>query len=405
MSAQKQPNLNAPCRDTHPFISFVLRTETIPVTLWTLLGECSSKLEHVLGTPLRKDVADEFSQVYLAKGIHATTAIEGNTLSEAQVKRRLQGELDLPPSQAYLGNEIDNILEAYNQLIKDLRDGVPFTIAPTNLATLNGLVLKDLKLDPDVVPGKLRLHDVGVFDYKAPPALHIADMLARMCDWLNDESWTRPFGAKFVAPILRAILYHLYIAWIHPFGDGNGRTARLVEFDILVRAGVPPISAHLLSDHYNRTRGSYYKALSSAREDPVNFISYAVSGLLDMLREQLKLIRTQQTEVTWIDYIHTVFQQHPSTTARRQREVALALGGVKEPVILEKIPLLTPTLAKMYAARTLKTVRRDVAVLRKMRLVTTGPKGASANLDIIRAFMPHAAEAKPIVPDNTKPAA
>ena len=45
--------------------------------------------------------------------------------------------------------------------------------------------------------------------------------------------------------ILKATLAHLYIAWIHPFGDGNGRTARLVEFMLLSRAGVPSPSAHL----------------------------------------------------------------------------------------------------------------------------------------------------------------
>jgi Fic family protein len=39
--------------------------------------------------------------------------------------------------------------------------------------------------------------------------------------------------------ILKAILAHLCLAWIHPFGDGNGRTARLVEFQILIFPGCP----------------------------------------------------------------------------------------------------------------------------------------------------------------------
>ena len=63
-------------------------------------------------------------------------------------------------------------------------------------------------------------------------------------EWLADEVWKPEFGAPFAIPLLRAIVAHLYIAWIHPFGDGNGRTARLVEADLLARFGVPEISCH-----------------------------------------------------------------------------------------------------------------------------------------------------------------
>lgn len=54
--------------------------------------------------------------------------------------------------------------------------------------------------------------------------------------------------------IFKAVVAHLYLAWIHPVGDGNGRTARLVEFQILLSSGVPSPAAHLLSNHYNQTR-------------------------------------------------------------------------------------------------------------------------------------------------------
>ena len=61
-----------------------------------------------------------------------------------------------------------------------------------------------------------------------------------------------PIGEQSIA-ILRAITAHLYLIWIHPFGDGNGRLARLVEFTILLKSGIPSIAAHLLSNHYNAT--------------------------------------------------------------------------------------------------------------------------------------------------------
>src|SRR3954471_974864 len=83
----------------------------------------------------------------------------------------------------------------------------------------------------------------------------------------------------FTFAILKAVLAHLYIAWIHPFGDGNGRTARLIEFELMVRAGVPLPAAHLLSDHYNRTRAVYYIELDKTSHGHFElepFVRYAL---------------------------------------------------------------------------------------------------------------------------------
>ncbi|CED92167.1 Fido domain [Actinomyces succiniciruminis] len=66
-----------------------------------------------------------------------------------------------------------------------------------------------------------------------------------------------------------ATLAHLHLTWIHPFGDGNGRMSRLLEFELLIRAGVPVPAAHLLSDHYNKTRDMYYSILEQTGVPPV----------------------------------------------------------------------------------------------------------------------------------------
>lgn len=53
-----------------------------------MLGEAASKCEHIAGVPLRPSVAQELHRLYLAKGALATTAIEGNTLTENEVLQR-----------------------------------------------------------------------------------------------------------------------------------------------------------------------------------------------------------------------------------------------------------------------------------------------------------------------------
>lgn len=385
--------------EEHPFLTFEFHADTLPATTWALLGECSSKIDHVLGTPLRKDVADHFNSVFLARGAHATTAIEGNTLSEEQVKQRIERALQLPPSQEYLGREVDNIVAAYNYLVKQLTDGVPFRLCPDDLKSLNRLVLQGLDLEAGVIPGEYREGRVTVADYRSPSRAHVEELVQRGCDWLSHDVWTRPVASQFIIPILRAVLSHLYIAWIHPFGDGNGRTARLVEFDLLIRSGVPIACAHLLSDHYNRTRANYYRALSRARQDPAHFVSYAVSGLRDSLAEQIGMIRSQQMDVTWENYVYSLFRKdEDSAPTKRQRAIALELGRSKAVIPIEKISSLTPKLAVLYFGKTPRTVYRDVVNLRHQQLVLVEPGGIRANLDLIKAFLPLKGAALPAGP-------
>ena len=85
------------------------------------------------------------------------------------------------------------------------------------------------------------------------------------CEWLESGDFEPP-NREWEIPyaLLKAVMAHLYIAWIHPFDDGNGRTARLMELQILLAAGVPMPATHLLSNHYNATRAEYYRQLDAA---------------------------------------------------------------------------------------------------------------------------------------------
>lgn len=381
--------------DTHPWINFLIDTTKLTCKTWLLLGEAESKSNHVAGVPLRPEVARRFYAIYLSKGIHGTTSIEGNTLSEDEVRQRVAGELDLPPSRAYLGIEVDNILTACNQIVDDLRNHRPMELTPERIASFNRQVLKNLELEDDVVPGEVRMHSVVVHSYRGAPAEDCAYLLRRMCDWLNDlDKWAEDKTLTFTIAVLKAIMAHLYIAWIHPFGDGNGRTARLIEFQLLIQAGVPLPAAHLMSDFYNKTREAYYRALSRTSKPPYpveDFIHYAMQGFVDELRDQLREIRGEQMRVTWENFVHESFPKN-SPARHRQRCVVLDLGTRTDPVPPAKLPELSPRLARLYAGKSAKAVTRDVNELVKMELVQRKRGGIVANFDLIRAFLPMRAE-------------
>ena len=376
---------------THQWISFRIDLRQASPRLWTNLGEAASKCEHIAGVPLRPAIAEMLHRLYLAKGAAATTAIEGNTLTEDEVLRHLEGRLKLPQSREYLAREVDNIVSACNRIGERLRAGNG-ALTAEDVREFNRQVLANLTLEEGVVPGELRTYSVVVGNvYRGAPAEDCEYLLGRMCEWLSGADFQAPPSMETVYAIIRAIIAHIYLAWIHPFGDGNGRTARLVEFQILLAAGVPTPAAHLLSNHYNQTRTEYYRQLDRAGKsggEILPFLEYAVQGFVGGLREQLGFIREQQWDVTWENYIHDVFHDKSSPAESRQRRLALDLAGRGGPVAVGKIPDLTPRLARAYATKTSKTLQRDLVVLEELGLIERGPQGVRAKREIILAFLP-----------------
>jgi Fic family protein len=376
---------------THPWISYSINLRNAPPQLWMLLGEAASKCEHISGVPLRPATAERLHLLYLAKGVAATTAIEGNSLSEEQVLQHLEGTLKLPPSKEYLAQEVANIIDACNKITLQLRENNA-SLTLEQIKLFNKQVLEKLTLDKDVVPGEIRKHAVIVGSvYRGAPAEDCEHLIDRMCQWLNSTDFEPTPGMDTVYAIIKAVIAHIYLAWIHPFGDGNGRTARLTEFQILLSAGVPTPAAHLLSNHYNQTRSEYYRQLDQASKtggDVTAFLVYAVQGFVDGLQEQLQRIRQQQWDVTWENYVHDMFHNKISPSDIRQRNIVLDLSNSAAPVPPPKINELSPRLAKAYASKTQKTVQRDLNILERMNLIERTPEGVKAKKEAILAFLP-----------------
>ena len=356
-----------------------------PVKFWTLLGDVCSKCEVITGMPLMPETARRLSLVSLERGAHATTAIEGNTLSQEEVSELARGQLRLPPSKEYLGIEVRNILGVFNEII-DIDQIPPLNV--NRVKYLNGRVLQDLKLDDDTVPGEIRLHEVVVARYRGAPAKDCEYLLNRLFEWLDGMSFELGHSKLGIA-ILKAIVAHLYLSWIHPFGDGNGRVARLVEYQILLSAGVPNPATHLLSNHYNETRSEYYRRLDRASRDRTgvtDFLVYSLQGFMDGLTEQLETIKDQIRIDMWTNYIYMKFRDRSGPADTRRRHLVLDLSERDEPVRRTDIRLLTPRLAEAYSGKTEKTITRDLNALSRMGLITRTRRTISTNKEIMQAF-------------------
>ncbi len=364
-----------------------------------MLGECQSKSEHIAGAPLDPEIAKRVHLVYLAKGIRGTAAIEGNTLSEEEIQQQIEGRLTLPPSREYLAQEVENIINALKEVSRAAIAGNPPPLSRATIQNFNAILLRSLDLEKGVAPGEIRKNVVGVLRYRGAPPEDCEYLVDRLCEWLNGPDFECPPELRVAFAVIKAIICHLYLAWIHPFGDGNGRTARLLEFDILFSAGMPTPVAHLLSNHYNLTRTEYYRQLEYASEsggDILRFINYAVQGLLDGLREQLVVIQGSQLDKIWQNYVYEAFGNTVSAARIRRRLLVLELSKMSKPVRFSKLTSISHAIEIAYGGASRLKLNRDLNALRKMELIARGREGTRANKEMIMAFLPKRAKTPPL---------
>lgn len=392
---------------THDFIKFPPRLGAFSPKIWLLMGDIQSEIKQLAGVPIPPESSAELRRVYLSKGVHATTAIEGSALTEMEVRAILDSQLTLPPSREYLQREVENIAGALNGVGREILLGSQENFSLHLLNHWHRLILGGLddSLDSSVLVGELRQHNVVVGRYIGAPPSDCKRMVEDFCDWLNDEN-VAPAGHesyKLAWQVIKAIVAHMMLAFIHPYGDGNGRLSRLVEFAILLRAGVPDIAAHLLSNFYNATRTRYRQELQMAHGEfiggsyPTNinmldFLEYALEGYRDLLVEQLAEIRKQLLGVIWHDHIHRAFPKQMTATQQRRIQLALSLGNtdIEAPVVAATIRELTPALAAAYATRSDRTISRDLNALTGMNLLKRDDDGYRSNSEVLFAFFANA---------------
>ena len=390
---------------SHDFIRFPPIVQNITPKSWLLLGEIQSKIGELKNLPIPPDQSNNLRRIYLIKGAHSTTAIEGNSFSEDEVAKIVNKEMEAPPSRQYQQQQIDNMVEAFNIVFADHFSGEVADFSLDLLHSYHRLILKDLgqTLSDVVEIGAFRRYRVEVGRYLAAPPEECFRLMRQYCDWLNEE-YMSVDGFEVAGQVVKAIVAHVYFAWIHPYGDGNGRMARLIEFAILLRAGVPDVAAHLLSNFYNNTRDMYYRMLQESHGEfrdgayPKeanlhDFLQYSLQGFKDELDTQFKQIHDLQLRTIWHDVIHAQFRREFSEqlTVSRQRQKRLILDLTDhrfgQTVGKNEIPDVSLALTRAYADKTGRTVQRDLNELERIGLLKRVDQGYQPNTDILIAFV------------------
>jgi len=223
------------------------------------------------------------------RNTHSSTAIEGNKLTFEQVNALAEGKDVIATDKDK--KEVLNYLEALDAVHSLTEKG---KIKMGDILNIHRLVsknvLRDNKYsgifrDRQVFVGKRVFDGTGFkeeVEYMPPKTEDVPDLVKEFIDWLNlEKTWERN-------PVLLAGIAHYEIAKIHPFIDGNGRTARLFATLILYLSGFDHRRLFALDDYYDRDRQAYYAALKTAQDnnnDITKWLEYFTTGVAYSVNE------------------------------------------------------------------------------------------------------------------------
>ena len=231
------------------------------------IAEAVTRLEY--GTGFKRDL--RLRRENRLRSIHSSLAIEGNTLSLAEVTDVIAGKL-VAGRQVEI-KEVKNAYEAYDKIMTFDPYAVRDFLTAHKLMT-DGLVAES---------GKFRSGDVGVFDGEV--VVHVGAR-PQFVPQLVEElfAWAK---TSELHPVLKSAIVHCEIETIHPFADGNGRMGRLWQTLILAKWSEIFAWIPMESLVYEK-RPQYYDALQIAQKenDSGAFISFALSAILDAIEAQ-----------------------------------------------------------------------------------------------------------------------
>jgi len=230
---------------------------------------------------------------------HHSTEIEGNQLNMDQVSALYaHKKIDAPDRDIY---EVKNYLNALKYIEKVVAEHKQ--INEKVILKIHQLVTNktlDIKFSGHYRPGSIyvvrrRFGQPQEILYTGPDAKQVPRLMAEFVDWLNNSE------KNDISPVLVTGIAHLEIAAIHPFNDGNGRTARALATLILYQRGYDFRRLFALEDYYNTNRQDYYKAINvgenyeKRRTDITSWLEYFAKGFkkeIDSVKDKIISLST-----------------------------------------------------------------------------------------------------------------
>ena len=214
---------------------------------------------------------------------HYSTHIEGTQLTLSQAQRILKGT-PVKGIRKDDRQELLNYKEAMDFISEYL--GKKSEITEDLIKVIHKILVKNVR-GGILEPGRYRKVQNYVVNsltreviYTPPSPLKVPQLMKEFVKWINKK--------YEISPVLTAGISQYQFVDIHPFLDGNGRTARVLCTLILYQNGYDFKRLFSISEYYGKNRGKYYNAIQSVREnkmDMTGWLEYYTEGLKNQLIE------------------------------------------------------------------------------------------------------------------------
>ncbi len=230
-----------------------------------------------------------------ARMIHSSTAIEGNPLDLKDVEAVMAGKM-------VVGTMKKDILEVVNyQKVLDYIDKIENKKKVNweeSILQIHKLTTEEI-LDSSV-SGKYRKGPVYIIRRPSNKVIYTAPKAKVANKMMEDFSgWLKKSEVANISPVIMAAIGHHQLVTIHPFIDGNGRTARALATLILYRREYDIKKMFALEDFYNLDRQRYYREIEKARKDKdlTSWLEYFAQGFLFELEQVWEQVEDFRVEV------------------------------------------------------------------------------------------------------------
>jgi len=203
------------------------------------------------------------------------------------------------------------------------------------ISEIHRLIMDDLRPPPagdgDNRPGKFRQEEVGIghSSHLPPPPWEIMPLMKELVTFMNFEH-----APKF--DLIKAAQFHHRFVWIHPFENGNGRTARLLTYALMIKQGFRLNDSRIINPTsvFCIDRIQYYNMLSIAdggtREGQETWITYMLRGLRDEIRN-IDLLSNHSylaEKIIHTSLVHSEKEKRITSRERHMLKIAFDAGAV-----------------------------------------------------------------------------
>ena len=276
-------------------------------TITTKINKALVEIERVRGfldaVNLRDDLISDMQSRALLLESHYSTHIEGTAINLEEAQDILAGKKVKGVSRDDK-KELLNYKKAMDFISKYLGKDDP--ISEGLVRELHKILVRGVR-GSEAQPGSYRKIQNYVASsktkkiiYTPPPPLDVPHLMQEFVDWINAN-------IKEISPVLTAGIVQFQFVHIHPFVDGNGRTARLLSTLILYKTGYDFKRLFTISEYYDKERPAYYNAIQSVRNnkmDMTKWLEYFSYGL----QSQMKNIQGMGEKIIKVDKVINRFK-------------------------------------------------------------------------------------------------